>query len=244
MKKTILGLIFTLTAFFTLVNSAHASPQYKFTRDLQHGSSGLDVALAQHCLARIVGVPKDGVDDYFSSTIKSRVIKIQKKFGLKADGIIGHRTGKLMEEKCPDSSGDKKNSSFKDGVKVKTLVNDSHINFSFSFNVKNTTEKDILINGEDSVLLALNGKEILASRLNEIKGFSFDLETADGVVHKDYVLNSDEVLGLNALISINTDVANFSNDYYRLTLIGFNYEQGERSKILPLSISSEKIYLK
>jgi len=158
--------------YATPVNASAASS------NLKYGSRGTAVTTLQNNL-REVGLFNAKCTGYFGTVTKSSVLKLQKKYGLKADGIVGPKTYKALS----DALSSKKSSSL---TAVKTLS-------STQSNVQ-TTQK-LSYRGDDDragYLIPWFGgvEEIFARDTNATvldieTGLSFNVKRSYGYNHAD-----------------------------------------------------------
>lgn len=107
-KIILLGVVLAMIAIFPKVETL----AYNWTRTMTKGSSGNDVKEVQ---VRVAGWASDSasqknikVDGVYGEETKAAVMRFQKAYGLKADGIVGPATQAKLNE-LEDKDGSTKN---------------------------------------------------------------------------------------------------------------------------------------
>lgn len=89
----VLSLSLTATSMGTVFAAKYKLPNCPYTEGMTHS----DVEVIQEILKKDGVYPLDEITSYFGPVTKEAVIKFQKKYGLKADGVIGEDTVAKMD---------------------------------------------------------------------------------------------------------------------------------------------------
>ena len=188
--KKIISLLMIILIFMTIISSfVSAATLLDVNIRLEYGSKGEQVKLLQTELNSVINAGLT-VDGSFGSGTKTAVINFQKKYGLEADGIVGTKTAKKLNEVYSANNNE-------------TVINNTlDVNCVLKYGSK----------GEQVKLLQTELNSVMNAGLTVDGSFGSGTKTAVINFQKKYGLEADGIVGFETAKKLNEAYLTNTND--------------------------------